>query len=64
MKLKHDSIRGKLTARSTSGEEREFDFPAAAISINGKYIQAKTLLGKPEKTAGDGILARDRKSVV
>ena len=60
MKLKYDSIRGKLTARSASGEEREFDFPAAAISIKGRYIQAETLLGKPEKTAGGGILASFR----
>lgn len=43
-----------LTAVTDSGITRDFNFPAVAISINGKRIEARTPAGGPRKLSGGG----------
>lgn len=47
-----------LSIITPSGEKRDFAFPAAAISVNGKYIQAKHQQGKALKTENGGYEVR------
>ena len=44
----------KLQAETASGLARDFDFPAAAVSIAGKRIEARTPAGPPRKLSGGG----------
>ena len=44
----------KLHGETPAGLSRDFDFPAAAVSIAGRRIEARTPAGTPRKLAGGG----------
>ena len=52
--MKIDLAGHKLHVETGSGLTRDFDFPAAAVSIRGSRIEARTPAGSPRKLRGGG----------